>query len=336
MSGRNWPAAVSSPAVHWSLRPSTRADASWMVELRAAVMRPDLERLGIFDPVRVRQRFLNAFDPALTSVIQVDGADVGLIAVRPEAHTIWIEHFYLQPSMQGLGVGTAVFGSMIDAHSDGRPFRIDVLQGSAARRLYERFGFVFEYADPIDVYMVRDPSAPEVELVGGIEKRALELHEYDERWPTLFAEHARRIEAALATSTIEIEHIGSTSVPGLAAKPIIDLVVVVSDIEAEGEYLDALGGAGYTLRVREPGHRLVRTPGRDVHVHIYQRGDQAVTDYLVFRDHLRVSADDRALYEETKRGLVAQDWADMNAYSEAKTEVIAQIRTRANAARMPG
>jgi GrpB-like predicted nucleotidyltransferase (UPF0157 family) len=261
----------------------------------------------------------------------VDGA-----AVRAEPDTIWIEHFYLQPSLQGQGVGSEVLGHLIEAHNDGRPFRINVLQGSTARRLYERHGFVFEHADPIDVFLVRDEAAPEVLLVGGVEKRVLELHDYDERWPHLFAEHARRIEAALATSTrnapaVRIEHIGSTSVPGLAAKPIIDIVVIVDDIEAEAEYLDPLGGAGYVLRVREPGHRLMRTPDRDVHVHIYERGAQAVTDYLLFRDHLRADAGDRALYESTKRSLITQDWTDMNAYSDAKTDVIAQIKARARA-----
>jgi GrpB-like predicted nucleotidyltransferase (UPF0157 family) len=181
----------------------------------------------------------------------------------------------------------------------------------------------------------------DVELFGGIEKRALALEEYDERWPHIFAEHSRRIRAALTTSTsdiersdrIEIEHIGSTSVPGLAAKPIVDIVLVVGDITAESEYLDALIAAGYVLRVREPGHRLVRTPELDVHVHIYQRGDQAVTDYLLFRDHLRVDAGDRALYENTKRTLLAQDWADMNAYSDAKTDVISKIKARARGER---
>jgi GrpB-like predicted nucleotidyltransferase (UPF0157 family) len=187
------------------------------------------------------------------------------------------------------------------------------------------------------------PDTEHVELIGGVEKRVLELHDYNDRWPLIFEEHRQRISRALATSTdnfersevehIEIEHIGSTSVPGLAAKPIIDIVVTVNDITAEREYLDALVGAGYELRVREPGHRLVRTPDRDVHVHIYESGDQAVVDYLLFRDHLRANAADRELYETTKRTLLAQDWEDMNAYSDAKTDVISEIKARARAGR---
>ena len=117
--------------------------------------------------------------------------------------------------------------------------------------------------------------------------------------------------------------------PGLAAKPILDVLVTVRDITADEDYVDALVAAGYVLRVREPGHRLVRTPERDVHVHILEDGDPLADDYLVLRDHLRIDADDRRLYEDTKRDLVSRDWSDMNAYADAKTEVIEAIKARA-------
>ena len=167
-----------------------------------------------------------------------------------------------------------------------------------------------------------------VELVGGIEKRALALADYDPTWPTAYAEHERRIRAALGPAALQIEHIGSTSVPGLAAKPVIDVLVTVEDITAEEDYLDQLLVAGYELRVREPGHRLVRTAALDVHVHVLEVGDEAADDYLRFRDRLRTDPGDRGLYERTKRGLIEQDWADMNAYAEAKTDVIAGIKER--------
>jgi GrpB-like predicted nucleotidyltransferase (UPF0157 family) len=161
----------------------------------------------------------------------------------------------------------------------------------------------------------------------------VQLHDYDESWPATYQRHRRRIAGALAGSGAGIEHIGSTSVPGLAAKPIIDIVVTVADITAEDHYLEPLLAAGYVLRVREPGHRLVRTSGRDVHVHIYQRGHAAVDEYLLLRDHLRSDADDRALYEDTKRALLDRRWDDMNDYADAKTEVIAAIKQRARALR---
>ena len=113
-------------------------------------------------------------------------------------------------------------------------------------------------------------------------------------------------------------------------------MVAVDDITDEEHYLVPVLAAGYTLRVREPGHRLVRTPHRDVHVHFYEKGDQAITNYLVLRDRLRLDADDRELYAQTKRALITQGFDDMNAYSDAKTEVIAAIMARARAATARG
>lgn len=179
----------------------------------------------------------------------------------------------------------------------------------------------------------RRPDVTTVELVGGPEPLKLELHSYDERWVGLYLDHRRRILNALVAATVGVEHIGSTSVPGLAAKPIIDIVVTVDDVTAEEDYLDVLLDAGYELRTREPGHRLVRMPSRDVHVHIYEHGDPAVSEYLLLRDWLRSNADDRDLYESTKRSLLRGRWDDMNAYADAKTDVILAIKARARAAR---
>jgi GrpB-like predicted nucleotidyltransferase (UPF0157 family) len=179
----------------------------------------------------------------------------------------------------------------------------------------------------------RRPDVTAVEFVGSASGRGLVLHRHDDRWAAIYREHRQRIRDALAGVDVEIDHIGSTSVPGLAAKPIIDIVVTVEDITAEEDFLDALLAAGYELRVREPGHRLVRTPACDVHVHLFERGDPAVDEYLLFRDHLRSDADDRALYESTKRALLSRRWDDMNDYATAKTDVILEIKARARKAR---
>ena len=175
----------------------------------------------------------------------------------------------------------------------------------------------------------RRPDVSRVEFIGGPEKVEIELHSYEKRWVSKYLDHRLRIKDALSVVHIAIEHIGSTSVPGLAAKPIIDILVTVDDITAEEDYLDALLTAGYELRVREPRHRLVRTPERDVHVHLYERGDPAVADYLLLRNHLRNHARDRALYESTKRTLLSRAWDDMNDYADAKTDVIIAIMERA-------
>ncbi len=137
----------------WEFRAALPSDAHWMANLRAAVMRPDLERLGRYDDARVRTRFLDAFVPAHTRVIVADDRDVGLVALRPEPDAWWIEHFYLEPTHQGRGLGAAVLAEILASPGDARPFRLNVLQGSPARRLYERHGFVLESEDAIDVYL---------------------------------------------------------------------------------------------------------------------------------------------------------------------------------------
>nr|WP_218860440.1 GrpB family protein [Petropleomorpha daqingensis] len=168
-------------------------------------------------------------------------------------------------------------------------------------------------------------------LIGGREAAAITVVDYDERWPVRFGEIAERVRAAVGAAALGVEHIGSTSVPGLAAKPIVDVLLTVADVDDEAAYVPALESAGFVLRVREPAHRMVRTPARDVHVHVYEPGRPEVRDYLDLRDWLRVDAEDRALYAATKRVLARRRWSDMNDYADAKTEVIADILARARA-----
>jgi GrpB-like predicted nucleotidyltransferase (UPF0157 family) len=173
-------------------------------------------------------------------------------------------------------------------------------------------------------------------LIGGREPVTLVISHYDSAWPSRFAELGGRIESALGAGALAVEHIGSTSVPGLAAKPIIDVLVVVADVAEERSYVPALEDAGFVLRVREAGHRMFRTPGRDVHIHVYSSGDHAIRDYLDLRDWLRVDESDRALYANVKRDLAKRPWSDMNHYAEAKSDVIQQVLHRARAWRAAG
>ncbi|MFF0339535.1 GNAT family N-acetyltransferase [Kribbella sp. NPDC004875] len=139
--------------MNWTLRPATAADLEDLVEIRAVVMRPDLERLGRYDAVRVRQRMRDAFVPEHTRIIEVDGELAGSITLRPADDRQWLEHFYLAPAHQGRGLGTAVLTSVLE--SADATVGLNVLQGSPARTLYERHGFVVESEDPVDVFMVR-------------------------------------------------------------------------------------------------------------------------------------------------------------------------------------
>jgi len=168
----------------------------------------------------------------------------------------------------------------------------------------------------------------ELGVIGGAEKRAIEIVHYDDSWPIKYAEHENKIREALGESIINIEHIGSTSVPHLSAKPIIDILLVVKDSSKEDEYINKMESAGYQLRVREPDfheHRMFRTVDRDVHIHILSSGSTEIERYIVFRNRLRTNEFDRNSYEKLKLKLAKNQWGSMNEYAEAKTEIIEQI-----------
>jgi GrpB-like predicted nucleotidyltransferase (UPF0157 family) len=167
----------------------------------------------------------------------------------------------------------------------------------------------------------------------------VELHEYDPTWPALFAREDARIRAALGDKALLVEHVGSTSVPGLAAKPIIDIVLVVADSANEEAYVPALTGAGYVVRIREPEwyeHRMFKGPDTDVNLHVFSADCPDIDRMLLFRDWLRANDADRRLYETTKRELTQRDWKYMQYYAVAKTDVVEEIIARAQAARHQG
>lgn len=155
----------------------------------------------------------------------------------------------------------------------------------------------------------------------------LELADYDPAWVSRFEEQRARIAHALGSRVTRIEHIGSTAVPGIAAKPVID--IMVDGVQPDDERTcAALESAGYRIIVDEPGHRLYSPADRDVHVHLWS--DPAdVERHLLFRDWLRTHPQDRALYEQVKRRLTAREWPTANHYAQAKTAVIDTIVRRA-------
>ncbi|MEV7598612.1 GNAT family N-acetyltransferase [Kitasatospora sp. NPDC089797] len=141
----------------WTLRPARPEDLDPIVDLKAQVMRADLERLGRWDPDRSRERVRKSFSPRHTSVLQVDGAFAGCVTIRPDTSGgRHLELFYLAPHLQGRGLGTAVLRHLLaDADAAGEAVHLVVLRGSAARRLYERHGFTVAAEDPIDVTLHR-------------------------------------------------------------------------------------------------------------------------------------------------------------------------------------
>jgi len=162
----------------------------------------------------------------------------------------------------------------------------------------------------------------------------IKLVEYDPAWPELFTREAQRIRAALGLRALRLEHIGSTSVPGLIAKPIIDILLVVTDSADESAYVPALEAAGYVLRVREPDwhqHRLFKGPDTNINLHVFTIGSVEIERVLLLRDRLRNDQADRELYAETKRRLAGQNWKYVQHYADAKSKVVETIIIHARA-----
>ena len=169
-----------------------------------------------------------------------------------------------------------------------------------------------------------------VPLVGHIQ-----IVDYDPDWPRLFAREARRIQATLGDRIVLIEHVGSTSVPGLAAKPRIDILLVVANSADESTYVLDLEAAAYVLRIREPDwyeHRLFNGPDTDINLHVFSSGSPEIERMLLFRDWLRGNTADRQLYEHTKWELARKDWKYTQNYADAKTTVVEEIIARARRA----
>ncbi|WP_307875108.1 GrpB family protein [Frankia nepalensis] len=166
--------------------------------------------------------------------------------------------------------------------------------------------------------------------IGGPEKRPIVIVAYRPEWADRFAAEHATIRRALGPTALRVEHIGSTSVPGLGAKPIIDIQVAVPDITADEAFVAPLLAAGYTVRVRERGvHWMFRTAEQDVHIHVCGAGGDWEYRHLLFRDWLRHDPEDRARYEAAKRALAALDWPSTAHYSNAKSSIITEITARA-------
>ncbi|HEV2529410.1 MAG TPA: GrpB family protein [Thermomicrobiales bacterium] len=164
--------------------------------------------------------------------------------------------------------------------------------------------------------------------------RTIHLAEYDPDWPRRYDRLAGMIRAALGDRVRLLEHVGSTSVPGLIAKPRIDIILAVPDSSDEDAYLPDLVAAGFRLTIREPDwfeHRVVTRADEDTNVHIFTEGCSELDDMIRFRDWLRANDADRELYAATKRELGARTWRYVQHYADAKGEVVAQIKARARA-----
>lgn len=164
---------------------------------------------------------------------------------------------------------------------------------------------------------------------GNVEhNQTIQLNPYDEKWPALFEREKERILKILKDKALMIEHIGSTSVPGLMAKPIIDILLVVEDAGKEEDYVDDLVSHGYILRIKEPdfeNHHMFLGPDTDIHLHVFSQGSKEIEKYLLFRNYLRAHQEARELYANTKKTLAKKKWKYVQNYADAKSDVVQQI-----------
>lgn len=163
----------------------------------------------------------------------------------------------------------------------------------------------------------------------------IQLVPYDPNWPSLFSFAAEKVRAALSGRAFLIEHVGSTAVPGLSAKPIIDMVLAVEDSKDEASYVPPLEARGFVLRAREPDwfeHRFLTLKSGDLawQLHVFSAGCEEIDRMLAFRDWLRANDDDRSRYESTKKALAARTWKHVQNYADAKSDIVRAILKRAH------
>lgn len=154
------------------------------------------------------------------------------------------------------------------------------------------------------------------------------LCEYDSTWAEQFLKEREKISGALNGEFVSIEHVGSTSVPGLCAKPVIDILLTVKDSANEKSYVPALEEAGYVLKIREPDwfeHRMLKGYAPQVNLHVFSDGCSEAGRMIAFRDRLRTHKEDRDKYAAEKRALAQRNWKYVQNYADAKSEVVAGI-----------
>ncbi len=191
----------------------------------------------------------------------------------------------------------------------------------------------------VDPRRLQEPLTEEEILASAVGELApheatIHLADPDPAWPGLFEREADRLRGVLGDRALRIEHVGSTSVAGLPAKPVVDMVLVVADSTDERAYVAPLEATGYRLTIREPDwfeHRLLKGPDTNVNIHVFSDGCDEIGRMVAFRDWLRTHDDDRELYERSKRELAAREWKYVQNYADAKSAVVGEILERMRA-----
>jgi GrpB-like predicted nucleotidyltransferase (UPF0157 family)/N-acetylglutamate synthase-like GNAT family acetyltransferase len=319
------------------IAPWTAADRADVIDLIVSIQQDEFDLPITIDD----QPDLTDVDAAYRAaggeffVARHDGCVVGTIAALVvEDNTIALRKMFVHRDRRGGSGLAATLMETVVAWARRAGYRTIVLgttdRMTAAHRFYEKHGFTRMAADELPTEFPRmavDTVFFRRDLLG-----VVHIRPYDPRWPELFDEQRRRLEDALRSIPVVVHHAGSTSVPELPAKPIIDIVLTVPDSADEAAYAPNLTEIGYTFTLREPEwfeHRLFNRDWPRVNLHVYSTGCEEVDRMLAFRDHLRRDTGDRQLYARVKRDLAARDWQIVQDYADAKSEVVAEIMGRA-------
>ena len=293
---------------------------------------------------------------AFTRLASVDGAGRVLAAMRAHPELVGglgsLDTNLMQTHPGWFAKGGAE-GLLCAVSPDGTGYALKAEDGSS-RPLRAALGrFLGEDLGPTPIENTRGERVGEVEIdpsdVAAYEAELanvwvkpppkltghIEIQDYDPEWPELYAREEARLRAILGDRIVRLEHAGSTSVPGLPAKPIIDIVLEVPDSSDEPAYAADLETAGYPLSIREPEwfeHRVFKGPDTNVNLHVFSAGCEETDRMLLFRDWLRENASDRERYAAAKHELAAQDWTYVQQYADAKTAVVREIMARAEGA----
>ena len=291
----------------------------------------------------------------VTWALEVDGVVSGSIGATPQGEDVWEVGYWIRSQVRGKGLmsrALVLVSRWLLADGAQRVYLRADPENVASCRVAEKAGFTREgvlrsahwnarqerrqswtiYSLLPDDYAVGLYEHTVGDLSRQLARGRIELSEPDRDWPLLFAREAERLRSILGNRIVLLEHVGSTSVPHLPAKPIIDITMELDDSADEPAYVPALEAAGYELRVREPDwfeHRLFKGPDTNINLHVFSAGCEETQRMLRFRDHLRASDDDRELYARTKRELAARDWQFVQQYADAKSDVVAEIASRA-------
>ena len=162
--------------------------------------------------------------------------------------------------------------------------------------------------------------------------KTIPLYDYNPAWPAQYAAEAAKIRAGIGEGAIVLEHVGSTSIPGMSAKPIIDILLAVANSADEDAYVPALIAQGFRLHLREPDwyeHRVMKGDDPLVNLHVFTAGCPEIARMVGFRDRCRAHPEEFDLYLSTKRELAARTWRHVQHYANAKSEVVEEIIARA-------